>query len=350
MNFKKEFKNILIVRTDRIGDVVLTTPVIKSLREAYPASRICILINPLTQDLLKGNPYLDEILIDDREHQHKGRGFFTLVNTLNQRKFDLAIIFHTKRRTNLLCFLAGIRRRAGYKNNKFGFLLTDPIKDVRHLGEKHEAQYCLDVLKHLGVKAGPLELFVPIQEEAIVWLKEFEQNNGLQPSDRLVIIHPGASDPSKRWPEGRFAEIIDSLTKRYAVKIILIGASHIQEVSEKILSLVNSPVIDLTGKTTVAQMAVLLKRSCLLVSNDSGPVHIASALGCPVVSIFTRNQPGINPGRWRPLSPQSRTVAVLPEQNYHFTFKKGGPIGGQYLELISAQTVLEAVDGLCKLC
>ncbi len=331
---KKEFKNILIVRTDRIGDVVLTTPAIKALREGYPGARISILINPLTQDLVKGNPYLDEVLIDDREHQNKGLGFFKLVKLLHQKKFDLAIIFHTKKRTNLLCFLSGIPHRVGYKNNKFGFLLTDPIEDSRHLGEKHEAEYCLDVLKHLGVKADTLELFVPLQEEAVAWLKNLEQTNCLAASDRLVIIHPGASDISKCWPQARFAEMIESLTKRYAVKIVLIGASKIAEISKRILSLASSPIIDLTGKTTVAQMAVLLKRSCLLVSNDSGPVHVASALGCPVVSIFTRNQPGINPERWKPLGKKTIVVSVSP----------------QHLELISVQQVLEAVDGLLKLC
>lgn len=340
-------KNILIVRTDRIGDVVLTTPAIKALREGYPEARISILVNPLTRDLVKGNPYLDEILIDDREHQNKGLGFLKLVKSLHQKKFDLAIIFHTKKRTNILCFLAGIPYRVGYKNNKFGFLLTDPIEDRRHWGEKHEAQYCLDVLKHLGIKADTLEFFVPIQKEAVPWLKNFEQTHCLEASDRLITIHPGASDPTKCWPEACFAEMIDSLTKRHAVKIILIGAAKIAEISKKILSLTSSPIIDLTGKTTVAQMVVLLKRSCLLVSNDSGPVHVASAVGCPVVSIFTRNQPGINPERWKPLGAKAIVVSVPPSKGIPPAV---GTVDLKCSELISVQQVLEAVDGHLKLC
>ncbi len=329
---KKEFKNILIVRTDRIGDVVLTTPAIKALREAYPTAKISILVNPATKDLVEGNVYLNEVLVDDREHEHKGKGFLKLARLLRQKRFDLAIIFHTKRRTNLLCFLAGIPRRVGYKNNKFGFLLTDPIEDKRHLGEKHEAEYCLDVLKHLGIKADSLEILVPIQRKAEEWLKEFEQAHQIKAADQIMAVHAGASDPSKRWPETRFVETIDILMKCYPLKVVLIGADNIKEISQKISSSVSLPILDMTGKTTVGQLAVLLKRCSLLISNDSGPVHVAAGVGTPVISIFTRNQPGINPERWRPLGDKVKIVAV-PSQD------KDG---------VSA--VLEAVDGLLKLC
>ena len=119
---KDNYRNILIVRTDRIGDVVLTTPAIEALRKAFPQARISILVTPVTRELVEGNPYLDEVLIDDRKGRHGGVfGFFNLVKTLRKRQFDLAIILHTKKRTNSLCFLAGIPHRVGYKNNKFGF-------------------------------------------------------------------------------------------------------------------------------------------------------------------------------------------------------------------------------------
>jgi len=307
MKNPKSFQNILIVRTDRIGDVVLTTPAIKALRQAFPTARISILLTPATFDLVNGNPYIDEILLDDRQKQHKGLlGFFRLLRQIHLRKFDLAVIFHTKRRYNLACCLAGIPYRLGYKNNKFGFMLTMPLKDLRILGEKHEAQYCMDVLKAMGVKDADLDVFVPLQKQAEEWVADWMQENDLK-SNELIVIHPDASDPAKCWPAANFAQLMDRLAERYPLKIVLIGSRETVPLSLSILGQIHrqSGVFDLTGKTSLAQMASLLRRARLLISNDSGPVHVAAGVGTSVISLFMRNQPGINAERWKPLGPKS---------------------------------------------
>ena len=307
MKTPRIFNNILIVRTDRIGDVVLTTPAIKALRETYPVSRISVLVSPATFDLVNGNPYLDEILVDDRCGRHKGLlGFNRLVSEIRLKQFDLAVIFHTKRRYNLACWLARIPYRLGYKNNKFGFLLSHPIKDVRPLGKKHEAEYCLDVLKAIDIENNDLDVFVPWQKEAEEWMFKLMNDNALKPNE-FITIHSGASDPAKCWPAINFAQLIDRLTEHYAMKIVLIGSSQTMPVNVDILRQTRhaSQVLNLTGKTSVAQMVSLLRRSRLLISNDSGPVHVAAGVGASVVSLFLRNQPGINAQRWKPLGPKS---------------------------------------------
>ncbi|MBN1869445.1 MAG: glycosyltransferase family 9 protein [Candidatus Omnitrophica bacterium] len=346
-----DYKNILIVRTDRIGDVVLTTPVIKALRENYPESKISILVAPNTRELVNGNLCLDEVLLDDRKGEHKGlRGFLKLIKTLRQRDFDCALVLHTKKRTNLLCFLSNIPVRIGYKDNKFGFLLNRPIPDSRHKGEKHEAQYCLDVLKSIGIQYDNLDIDIPVKEEALRWVDQFRRGHDILEKDLLIAIHAGASDPAKQWPENRFAELIDALIERYHAKIIMIGAQDTCLITKKIITLLNNEAIDLSGKTTVGQLAALLMGCGLLVSNDSGPVHVAAGVGTPVVSIFTRNQPGINPERWKPLGEKSRVVSVSPFQSQDISFKKAQPMGIEYLELIPTKAVLEAVDAIFKLC
>ena len=350
-----DFKNILIVRTDRIGDVVLTTPAIKVLRQAYPAARISILVAPLTKDLVTGNLYLDEIIVDDRRGVHRGIfGFWHLASVLRQKKFDLAIVYHTKKRTNFLCWAAGIPRRTGCKNEKFGFLLNDPIRDERHFGKQHEAQYCLDVLKHLGISGNSIfdkspqdladDLYIPVSADSWAWIEGLCREQHLSGKERLIAIHPGASDPAKCWSEGQFAELIDQLVNRYQARIVLIGAPQIAGVARRIISGIHVPVLDLTGKTTVGQMAGLLKRCNLLVSNDSGPVHIAVGVKTPCVSIFTRNQPGINPQRWQPFGKLSRVVVSAPP------VKSPVQGGTQCPETIPTRAVLEAVDALFKLC
>jgi ADP-heptose:LPS heptosyltransferase len=260
------------------------------------------------------------------------------------------INYHTKKRTNLLCFLAGIPVRAGYKNNKFGFLLNRPVKDERHLGKKHEVQYCLDILREFGIDARDMTVYLPVKKDALIWADRLRMKHGWAAEDRVIAFHCGASDPARQWPPANFAQVIDGLRKRYAGKIVLIGAPREKQVSREVAALCGGEVIDVTGETTVAQMVALLSQCSLLISNDSGPVHIAAGVDTPVVSIFTRNQPGINPERWRPLGERSKVVSVSHTQSEGISFLKAGIQDPHYMNLISPGAVLEAVDALFKLC
>ena len=176
----KEYRNILIVRTDRIVDVILTTPVIQALRTAFPRSRIAMMVAPPCRELVEGNPYLDEVIVDDKKNKHKGGwGTWKLVRQLRRKKFDVAVILHTKHRTNLICFLAGIPIRVGYENEKFGFLLTKKLRDTRPWGIKHESEYCLDVARAMGAGSGSPKIFMPIKDEAKAWLKTWRTSKKL---------------------------------------------------------------------------------------------------------------------------------------------------------------------------
>ncbi len=309
-----QFHNILIIRTDRIGDVVLTTPAIKALRRAYPAARISVMVTPATYDLMYGNPYVNEVILDDRHGKHKNVfGFLRLTADLRSKRFDLAIIFHTKRRYNFLCFAAGIPFRLGFCNNKFGFLLTHPLKDIRLQGLKHEAEYCMDVLKAIGVYEGDLDAFVPLQKEAESWALSWMQEHHLK-SNEFIVIHAGASDVTKCWPPANFALLMDRLAELYVLKIVLIGAASTMPVAAEMLRQAHRApeFINLTGKTSLAQIISLLRRARLLISNDSGPVHVAAGVGTSVISLFLRNQPGINAERWKPLGPKSFVLCNKP--------------------------------------
>lgn len=339
----KNYQNILVVRTDRIGDVVLTTPLLAALRQAYPKARLSILISPQTRDIVEGNPYLDEIIVDDRKGPHKGLGFFYLAGKLKRRRFDLAIILHTKRRTNLLCFFTGIPHRIGYKNNKFGFLLTHRLEDTRPKGTKHEAEYCLDVLRHLGAMVPPADssqLLMPARKDCEEWAERFLKENSIGITDILIAIHPGASCISKRWPASKFVQLIEMIQDRPGVKIVLVGGVETKKISEEIHSQLKQPVMDVTGKISLGELAGLLKRCRLLISNDSGPVHVAVAVGAPVISIFGRNQAGLSPNRWRPLGPGD--IVLHKEVGCEICLAHNCVIGFECLEAISPKEVFEA--------
>ncbi len=303
----KNFANILIVRTDRMGDVVLTTPFIKALRKAYPAARISILVSPSTLDLVSGNPYLNETLVDDRNGRHKDLiGALKLARDIRCRNFDAVFILHTKRRTNVACFLAGVPVRIGYRNDKMGFLLTHPLKDTRHLGEKHEAEYCLDILRACGIaveEQGGADMLVPLRKDAEAWASQWLNEQGIQAGE-FIAVHPGASDPAKCWPAASFAQLINRLMERYDFKVVMMGGPETAATAAEILRLCPKSVLDVSGRTSLAQTASLLSRCRILVSNDSGPVHLAAGVGSTVISLFTREAPGINPERWKPLGPK----------------------------------------------
>jgi heptosyltransferase-2 len=342
------YRNILVVRTDKIGDVVLTTAALRALRKKFPAAKISVLLSPNTRDLVEGNPDVDRVLFDDKAGSHRGMGYLRLIRDIRRCHFDLAIVYHTKKRMNFLCWAAGIPVRLGYKNEKFGFLLNVPLLDDRPLGKKHEVRYCLDVLEKLGITDAPSVLHVPTRAHNDAWADNWMRRCGLSPGHGLIAVSPSASCPTRRWPVIRFIELIPALQSRFKAPVVIVGGAEGRLMAEEIQRAVPGPIYNLTGETTLGQLASLLKRCKLLVSNDSGPVHLAAALGTPVVSIFTRNQPGINPERWKPLGEKS--IYVAPDEDMSISFAKGKVYDPAFLYTVTTQEVLRAVDALFKLC
>jgi len=347
-------RNILVIRTDRIGDVVLTTPALGAIRRHFPEARISLLVSAFTADLVRGHPDVDEVMVDDRSGRHAGwMGFCRLLGHIRRKKFDIVINFHTKKRTNLLSFFAGIPRRIGYANEKFGCLLTDRIPDDRPQGHKHEARYCLDLLQCLGVPQDQelvlrIALQTAAQHEAGQVLASLQAKTGLQ---KIVALHLGASCPSKRWPIAYFADVVREISRRYPAVFCVLGTQDQADLVAAIrneLGVSASVIHDLLGRTSVALMCSLIRRCDLLISNDSGPVHVAAALGVPVISIFTRNQPGINPERWRPLGAKSFYLAPPLDLKPDFSRGCPDPLGSRFK--ILPQQVLDLVDALFQLC
>jgi len=306
------YRKILIIRTDRIGDVLLTTPVIKALRDNLPQAYIAMMIDPSASEIIKDNPYLNEVIIYDKKGLHKGfwRNFKFILN-LRRKRFGLALVLHTKHRTNLICWLSGIRERVGYCNEKFGFLLTKKLIDTRPDGLKHEVGYCLDVLKAIGIESEEKGLFMSIDSESKKWAEDILKENHISNTDRLVVIHPGASCISKRWFPERFAKLADNLIEKYNVKILVVSGKEDILYSQEMISKMINKVLDFSGKISLKQLAALLSKCHLFISNDSGPCHIAVAVNVPVISIFGRNQKGLSPARWRPLG--EKDIAVHKE-------------------------------------
>lgn len=302
----KQYQRILISRTDRIGDVLLSTPVIKALREKFPQAYIAMLVAPYARDIVEGNPYLDEVIIYDKDGKHKSwRRTIKFAGRLKKKKFDFAVILHPSNRLHLITFLAGIPLRLGY-NRKLGFLVNLRKVHTKQEGRKHEAEYNLDLLSELGISGNPRDLFMPIRQESENYVEELFRKEGISQADKILAINPGASCPSKIWPLENFARVAEKLASFHNFKILILGGPKEIHLADKVTREIKGKAINLAGKTSVSQLASIFKRCSLFISNDSGPVHIASAIGVPVVSIFGRNQPGLNPRRWGPLGKRDK--------------------------------------------
>jgi len=336
-----EPKRILLIRTDRIGDVALSTPAIKAAYEAYLNSFIAFAVQPYAKDIVEGNPYLDEIIIFDKEKTHKGIwGMLKFAQTLKEKKFDITIILHPTNRVHIATFLAGISERVGY-NKKMGFLLTKKIPHTKQFGRKHELEYTLDVLRAGGIEPKDNKPFIPIGEEAESRIEELLSSKGVAGDDLIVAIHPGASCPSKRWDAAKFAGLADKIVENFNTKVIIIAGPEDVILGNKVNSLVRHNAVNLSGVLSVKELAFLLKRCVLFISNDSGPVHIAVAVGTPVISIFGRNEKGLSPVRWRPLGKDD--IVIHKDVGCQKCLAHDCKINFKCLKAIEVNEVLEAV-------
>ncbi|MFH1198781.1 MAG: lipopolysaccharide heptosyltransferase II [Candidatus Omnitrophota bacterium] len=305
---RNDLERILVVRTDRIGDVLLSTPVIKALRDRFSHAYIAMMVSPSAKDVVEGNPYLDEVIVYDKDGKHNSWArSLKFAHNLKKKRFDLAIILHPTNRVHLITFFARVPRRVGY-NRKLPFLLTDRIEHSKQLGEKHELEYNLDLLDYLGVEAQNKNLFMPIREDSEKYIDNLFRMEGFKNTDKLLAIHPAASCVSKIWPEERFAEVARKLALKYGFKIVIVAGSKDMARAKNVAKIIGQPVSNFAGRISVSQLASLLKRCKLLISNDSGPVHIACAVGTPVISIFGRAQMGLSPKRWGPVGENAKIL------------------------------------------
>ncbi|UCG35370.1 MAG: lipopolysaccharide heptosyltransferase II [Candidatus Omnitrophota bacterium] len=335
---------ILIVRTDRLGDVILSTPVIKNLRVAFPQAHIAFMCRPYTKAALEGNPYLDEVIVYDKYGKHKSTwASIKFSQDLRKKKFDWALILHPTNRAHLVTYFAKIPFRIGW-DKKMGFLLTERLKHTKQQGRKHETEYTLDILKTLNIDTEDKTTYFPISEKADKKIEELLIKEGLEREEKFIVIHPSASCRSKRWPPDYFSKLVKALKEKTNLKIAVISAAEEKGVAQEIVE--KNEVIDLRAKLAIAEVGSLLKRAELFISNDSGPVHIAAALNTPVISIFGRKDPGLSPLRWAPLGEASfyfhKDVGCIACAS-HNCLK-----GFLCLKAISPEEVLEAATRLIE--
>lgn len=300
-----QFKRVLVVRLDRIGDVVLTTPFLRELRINLPDAWISLVVNPAVYNLVEQCPYVNEVLIYDWNAHGRPVQLRRHVRALKfawkhlwRRRFDMAILprwdtdFYNG---TFLGYFSGATWRVGYsenvnetksrQNNNYNRLLTHIMDEGI---PKHEVLHNLDMIRFLSgtVQENHLELWV--SDEDKVFARKILAEHGVQPGELVVGLSPFSGDsPLKQWPVGHLIELIYWLRMKYKSRILVIGGPSEEalgwEFEEK---LGYSVIINVIGRTTLRQMAALLECCHLYVGNDAGPMHVAAAMGIPVVALF----------------------------------------------------------------
>lgn len=293
-----KIKKILIIRLDNLGDVILATPFIKAVKRNFPNAKIDILIKSLTKDILINNPHLNKIITFEPFWMGSSKpfNFFQIIGSIKKlRKEKYNIIFELRGNPFNILFasLIGSKYRIGYGAQGLGFLLTHLIDyDIK---QKHEIERNLDILRILNFKihSKKPEIFLSKKDEKFA--EVFFKKNKINKKDLVVCIHPGAPWFPKRWPKERFAELADKLIEKYKAKIILIGSEDEIKLTNRIINLLKEKnkknIFNIAGKTTTTQLTALIKKCCLFIGNDSGPMHIAATVNIPIIAFFGPSDP-----------------------------------------------------------
>lgn len=290
--------NILIVRTDRIGDVILSLPLASVIKEHYPNSKVSFLIRDYTKPLTEANPHIDESIII-KENNGRFR-ILENVRLLKKYNFDAAIVLYPTFTLSLIIFLARIKKRVGTGYRLYSFLFTDKIYEHRKDAKKHELEYNFSLLKSIRINFQPgidnVKFNLNISDSSLNKIDGILKVNNIQPEERFIIIHPGSGGSAVDLPIDRFKEIIKLLLD-YNIKIVLTGSNAERTICNKLE--ISNNVINLSGLLTLELLIALISKSCLLIANSTGPLHIAAALGKQTFGFYPKIK-SCSAQRWGP--------------------------------------------------
>jgi len=291
-------ERILIIRYRFIGDTILTVPFLRNVRYAYPQAQIDILVGPQSGEVLRGCPYVNELITFDTTRFHKydrgegkAKSFFSYAVDIRKRKYDLVLVLKRSLSSALLAFLSGAKHRIGYATEGRSFLLSKGVAMNRDI---HEVESTLDVLKaaEIPIVDRHLEAFVSVAETNEIQ----EIAPALLTAKRKVLIHAAAAHPDKIYPLDKWAAVVKALHEREGFTPFFSGASQDVSLYKELEDKSGVKAIHLAGKLSLRQSIALYKEMDLAVCVDSGPAHLSAATGTPTLSIFGPT----DPVRWRP--------------------------------------------------
>lgn len=304
-------QNILAIRLDNIGDVIMLGPALRTVKETVPGARLTLLASPAGATAAPLLPWIDDVIVWRASWQDVGGRIpfdpereQQLIKMLSEYTFDAALIFTSFSQSphvpGYVCYLAGIPLRAGESKEFSGGILTTELRSAPD--ELHQVERNLRLVEQLGFVARDRQLKIEINDKARAKVPELLAAKGLNVQDPYIVIHPGASAQARRYPTKRFGTLARLLTRK-GQQVFLTGvekeASMIQEIFE------HAPEAHYIIGTTLAEYAALIQQAALVICNDSLPMHLADALRTPVLALFSGTD---YEEQWRPRATYSRLL------------------------------------------
>jgi heptosyltransferase II len=283
----EQVRKILVREVNWVGDAVLTLPALAALDRRFSRAEMVVLAKPWAAGLFAGQPAVDRVILYQAEGSHRGlRGRWELARELARERFDLSVLFPNSLDAVIVPWLARVPRRVGYRTDGRGLLLTQAVDRSGRSAEPHQVFRYLDLVRSLGAdgEAIPrLAVGVEAGREANRLLEDL----GVEMGEACIAVNPGSVYGSaKRWPAERFAAVADALAESHRARVLLIGSAKERDVLEAVAARMRRTPIRMGGRTDLATLAGVLKRARLLLSNDTGAMHVAAAVGTPVLAVF----------------------------------------------------------------
>jgi heptosyltransferase-2 len=313
----EKIERVVVRGVNWVGDAVMSVPALRELRRLFPRARLTLATRPWAEGIFADADFIDDLLINDTS-SGKTSAVFREARAWRAQRFDLAVLFPNSFAPALVAALARVPLRVGYATQGRAPLLTHRVGVPEWRGGRHEVFYYLNLVAELERKLYGTATVAAREPDATLCMTDARLRearlllgeNGARPGRPLVALCPGSTNSrAKRWPAERFAAVADKLMESTGAEVVLVGAAEELEISEEVARHMRARPVVLTGKTDLAQTAALLKASDLLVTNDTGPAHIAAAVGCPVVVIFGPT----NPFTTRPFSESAEVVRRPPD-------------------------------------
>ncbi len=340
---KKDFgrvNRILVRGVNWVGDTVVSYPVVQQLKTFFPESHLAILIPGYLVDLWKTFPYVDEIIPFQKR---KGIGSIwedlNLSQSLKERNFDLAVILPRSFRSALHIYLARIPIRIGYQDEWRSLFLTHGVRRTKEILRGHRVYYYQKLVEPLGKLQDPPSPRIFLREEDRKWADQVLKDLGVQEGKPLIGMNPGATyGLAKCWYPDRFGKLGKRLSEKWQTRVLLFGKEEERPIVQEILYHLGVQGVDLTGKTGLLQLAALLERCTVLVTNDTGTMHVGAAVGTPIVALFGSTPPLIT-GPWG-----EGHVIVRKDVPCSPCWKRACPTDHQCMDLITVDEVEEVTD------
>lgn len=272
-----EPRNILIVRTDRIGDVVLSLPLARIIKQHYPKAKVTFLVRAYTKALVENNYFIDEVIILKEESTKIL--IAENIKQLKKKNFDTAIIVYPTLKIALITFLSGIKYRVGSGYRLYSFLFNKKVYEHRKDAVKHELEYNLSLLSQLGINhiggTNNVSFDLDVNKSSLNKVESLLGSLGINNKEKFVIIHPGSGGSAVDLPVEKFIELVKMLSDK-KIKIVLTGSENEKEICNQLV--LNELIFNLAGELNLEELIALISKCSLLITNSTGPIHIAAAL------------------------------------------------------------------------